>query len=151
MRRRVSSMGGIAAAAALLVLPALRAQAPARADAEYLLEAYDTYRSMAESSPYRTIPWQYLGPTNISARATDIDVADRNGARRIYVGYATSGVWKTDDNGATWQAVFEHQASTSIGDVASCSSASDLNSTSTNRRCAVKVLRLCAVLCSSPM
>ena len=126
MRRRVSSMGGIAAAAALLVLPALRAQAPARADAEYLLEAYDTYRSMAESSPYRTIPWQYLGPTNISARATDIDVADRNGARRIYVGYATSGVWKTDDNGATWQAVFEHQASTSIGDVAVAPSNPDI-------------------------
>jgi photosystem II stability/assembly factor-like uncharacterized protein len=119
-------MGGIAAAAALLVLPALRAQAPARADAEYLLEAYDTYRSMAESSPYRTIPWQYLGPTNISARATDIDVADRNGARRIYVGYATSGVWKTDDNGATWQAVFEHQASTSIGDVAVAPSNPDI-------------------------
>jgi photosystem II stability/assembly factor-like uncharacterized protein len=119
-------MGGIAAAAALLVLPALRAQAPARADAEYLLEAYDTYRSMAESSPYRTIPWQYLGPTNISARATDIDVADRNGARRIYVGYATSGVWKTDDNGASWQAVFEHQASTSIGDVAVAPSNPDI-------------------------
>jgi photosystem II stability/assembly factor-like uncharacterized protein len=119
-------MGGIAAAAALLVLPALRAQAPTRADAEYLLEAYDTYRSMAESSPYRTIPWQYLGPTNISARATDIDVADRNGARRIYVGYATSGVWKTDDNGATWQAVFEHQASTSIGDVAVAPSNPDI-------------------------
>jgi photosystem II stability/assembly factor-like uncharacterized protein len=81
---------------------------------------------MAESSPYRTIPWQYLGPTNISARATDIDVADRNGARRIYVGYATSGVWKTDDNGATWQAVFEHQASTSIGDVAVAPSNPDI-------------------------
>ncbi len=31
------------------------------------------------------------------------------GARRIYVGYATSGVWKTDDNGATWQSIFDDQ------------------------------------------
>ena len=126
MRRRVAWMSGLAAAAAVVLLPALGAQPPAKADAEYLLKAYDTYRSMAHSSPSRTVPWQYLGPTNISARATDIDVADRNGVRRIYVGYATSGVWKTDDNGATWQAVFEHQASTSIGDIAVAPSNPDI-------------------------
>jgi photosystem II stability/assembly factor-like uncharacterized protein len=119
-------MSGLVAAAALLLLPALQGQAPARANAEYLLKAYDTYRSMAQSSPYRTIPWQYFGPTNISARATDIDVADRSSGRRIYVGYATSGVWSTDDNGKTWQAVFEHQASTSIGDIAVAPSNPDI-------------------------
>jgi photosystem II stability/assembly factor-like uncharacterized protein len=107
-----------AAAALVLCLPGLRAQAPARADAEFLLKAYDTYRAMMQSSPYRHIPWQYLGPTNVSARATDIAVADRGTSRRIYVGYATSGVWKTDDQGKTWEAVFENQASTSIGDIA---------------------------------
>jgi photosystem II stability/assembly factor-like uncharacterized protein len=98
------------------IWPGLRAQG-AKADAEYLRRAYDTYRTMTASSPYRDIPWQYLGPTNISGRATDIAVAERGGARRIYVAYATSGVWKTDDNGKSWQAVFENAASTSIGDV----------------------------------
>ena len=73
---------------------------------------------MMQSSPYRALVWQPLGPTNISGRATDIAVAEKNGTRRIYAAYATSGVWKTDDNGASWQAVFEHQASTSVGDVA---------------------------------
>jgi len=38
--------------------------------------------------------------------------------RRIYAAYATSGVWATDDNGATWQPLFERYASTSIGDLA---------------------------------
>jgi photosystem II stability/assembly factor-like uncharacterized protein len=97
---------------------AILAQQGAGADAEFLRRGYDAYRAMVQASPYRGIPWQYLGPTNISGRATDVAVADRNGARRIYVGYATGGVWKTDDNGATWQAIFEHQASTSIGDIA---------------------------------
>jgi len=104
-----------------VVLPALRAQAPAtaaRADAESLRKAYDTYRSMADASPYKNVPWQYLGPTNISGRATDIAVADRGAARRIFAAYATSGVWKSDDNGQTWQAIFENQPSTSIGDIA---------------------------------
>jgi photosystem II stability/assembly factor-like uncharacterized protein len=98
-------------------LPSSTQQAP-HAGAEYLRLAYETYGSMARSSPYRTIPWQYLGPTNISGRATDIAVAGRRDARRIYVAYATSGVWKSDDDGATWQPVFENQASTSIGDIA---------------------------------
>ncbi len=104
MRQRTSRIvtvaAGLAAAATLAGLP--RAQAPRRADAEYLRSAYDTYRSMARSSRYAGVQWQYLGPTNISGRATDIAVADRGSSRRIYAGYATSGVWQTDDNGATW-------------------------------------------------
>jgi photosystem II stability/assembly factor-like uncharacterized protein len=103
---------------ALLAVAALRAQSSSKADAEFLLKAFDTYRAMVESSPYKAIPWQNLGPTNISGRATDIAVANRAGARRIYAAYATSGVWKTDDKGATWQPVFENHASTSIGDIA---------------------------------
>jgi photosystem II stability/assembly factor-like uncharacterized protein len=103
---------------ALLAVAALRAQSSSKADAEFLLKAFDTYRAMVESSPYKAIPWQNLGPTNISGRATDIAVANRAGARRIYAAYATSGVWKTDDKGTTWQPVFENHASTSIGDIA---------------------------------
>ncbi|HEY0872741.1 MAG TPA: hypothetical protein VGD94_04660 [Vicinamibacterales bacterium] len=104
--------------AAIAAAAGLRAQTPARADAEYLLKAYDSYRTMRSSSPYASIPWQYTGPANISGRATDIAVADRNGARRIYAAYATSGVWKTDDDGATWQSIFDDQATPSIGDIA---------------------------------
>jgi photosystem II stability/assembly factor-like uncharacterized protein len=96
----------------------VRAQPVQKSDAEYLRKAYDSYRSQIESSPYRSVPWQYLGPTNISGRATDVAVAETKGARRIYAAFATSGVWKTDDNGATWQAIFENYASTSIGDIA---------------------------------
>ena len=94
------------------------AQGPVRADGEFLRRAYDTYTSMRQASPYRALTWSYLGPTNISGRATDIAVADRAGQRRIYAAYATSGVWKTDDDGKTWQAIFEHMPSTSIGDIA---------------------------------
>jgi hypothetical protein len=105
------------AALVTLSLPILRAQPSvqsSKADAEYLRTAYVSYRSMTERSPYRTIQWQYLGPTNVTGRATDIAVAERAGARRIYAAFATSGVWKTDDNGATWQSLFDHQATPSI-------------------------------------
>ena len=104
----------------------LRAQQAPKADAEYLRSAYDTYRAMMHASPYSAIPWQPLGPTNISGRATDVAVSEKGGARRIYAAYATSGVWKTDDDGASWQPVFENYASTSIGDIAVAPSNPDI-------------------------
>jgi photosystem II stability/assembly factor-like uncharacterized protein len=114
MKRRSSFIPLIAA---LALAAGLQAQSP-KADAEFLRKAYDTYRTMKKASPHASVPWQYLGPTNISGRATDIAVADSGGSRRIYVAYATSGVWKTDDNGATWQAIFDDMPTTSIGDLA---------------------------------
>jgi photosystem II stability/assembly factor-like uncharacterized protein len=113
------------AVAAAAAAGALRAQTTPRADADFLRAAYDTYRSMADASPYRQVPWQYLGPKNISGRATDIAVADRPSGRRIYAGYATSGLWKTDDDGATWQSLFDRMPSPSIGDLAVAPSSPD--------------------------
>jgi len=118
MRRTHVGRHLVIAIAAAGMAMALRAQVQTPADAEYLRKAYDTYTSMRTASPYGQISWQYAGPTNISGRATDIAVADRGGLRTIYVGYATSGVWKSGDRGTTWQAIFQDQPSTSIGDVA---------------------------------
>jgi photosystem II stability/assembly factor-like uncharacterized protein len=112
--------------AATVWLVPLDAQQAQTADAEYLRKGYDSYRAMVPSSPFRNLPWQYVGPTNINGRATDIAVADKGESRRIYVGYATSGVWKSDDNGASWQAIFQDQASTSIGDLAVAPSNPDI-------------------------
>ena len=102
------------------------AQTQTRFDAAALIKGYDTYREMRQTSPTAGVPWQYIGPTNVSGRATDIAIADQGGRRSIYVGYATSGVWKSDDNGASWSAIFEHMPSTSIGDVAVAPSNPDI-------------------------
>ena len=106
-----------AAAIAALAALGLRAQGAPKADADYLRGAYETYRAMTQSSPYRQVAWQYIGPKNISGRATDIAVAQRSSGRRIYAAYATSGVWRSDDN-LTWHSIFDHMPSTSIGDIA---------------------------------
>ena len=111
---------------AIVAAAAASGQSPGRADAEDLRSAYDTYRSMQRSSPHAPLTWQYLGPTNLSGRATDIAVAQRGPSRRIYAGYATSGIWQTDDSGATWQPIFDHFPSTSIGDLAVAPSNPDI-------------------------
>ena len=53
----------------------------------------------------------------MGGRVDDIEAVESNPAV-IYVGTATSGVWKTDNNGTTWTAVFDQQKNLSIGDIA---------------------------------
>lgn len=52
-----------------------------------------------------TMPWQFVGPTNIGGRILDIAV-DPVTPNTIYVAAATGGVWKSTDQGAhftsTW-------------------------------------------------
>ena len=124
--RRVAGRGAAALAiVAAIALSSLDAQSK-RTDADGLRVGYDAYRTMQRASAFTTLTWQSLGPTNISGRATDIAVADRSGSPRVYAGYATSGVWASDTNGATWQPVFENYASTSIGDLAVAPSNPDI-------------------------
>lgn len=58
--------------------------------------------------------WTFLGPINSSGRANDVAVVDHDGRRRIYVGFAGGGLWRTDDLGATWTALFGEGPSTAI-------------------------------------
>jgi photosystem II stability/assembly factor-like uncharacterized protein len=69
--------------------------------------------------------WRFIGPTVPSGRITDIAVSEQPDPMRggyagqlIYVAAATGGVFKTENNGTTWTAVFDHEGSASIGTVA---------------------------------
>ena len=77
------------------------------------------HEQMREASPFGNLPWQFLGPTNISGRMTDVlAVEPRGRTYTMYVGAATGGVWKTENEGVTWEPVFQQAAATSIGDLA---------------------------------
>jgi photosystem II stability/assembly factor-like uncharacterized protein len=102
------------------------AQAPATADAAFWLKAFGTHQTMTAASPYKALVWQSIGPTNNAGRMTSIAVGDKNGSRVIYVGAASGGVWKSLDRGDTWQPVFEHEATASVGDVAVAPSNPDI-------------------------
>jgi hypothetical protein len=58
-----------------------------------------------------------IGPASMGGRVDDIEAAPSN-PNIIYVGYATGGVFKSDNNGTTFEPVFEHYGSASIGDIA---------------------------------
>ncbi|RLC52905.1 MAG: hypothetical protein DRZ79_00350, partial [Candidatus Cloacimonadota bacterium] len=46
--------------------------------------------------------WQLAGPTNIGGRITDLAVSP-NSEETIYVGAASGGIFKTTDNGESWE------------------------------------------------
>ena len=58
-----------------------------------------------------------IGPAGMSGRVTAIDVIVSN-PDVWYVGAASGGVWKTENSGATWKAVFEEQSILNIGSIA---------------------------------
>jgi photosystem II stability/assembly factor-like uncharacterized protein len=82
------------------------------------LAAYEQHVKKQEESLFKDLKWQFLGPTNISGRVTDIAAPlPRGKSYTLYVAAASGGVWKTTNEGTTWKPVFEQAASTSIGDV----------------------------------
>jgi photosystem II stability/assembly factor-like uncharacterized protein len=115
--RRLSLAATLLAVSAFLVAPSeARTQ---QTSAEDRHAWYAAHEQMRAASPFRNLPWQFLGPTNISGRMTDVVAVEPRGeSYTMYVGAATGGVWKTVNEGITWEPVFEHAASTSIGDLA---------------------------------
>ena len=80
---------------------------------------FENYLKMKEESPHKDLKWYPIGPTNISGRCTDIAVVMPKGeSYTIYVATASGGVWKTVNEGTTWEPIFESEASSSIGDIA---------------------------------
>jgi len=74
---------------------------------------------MAESSKYKDLEWQFIGPLNVSGRCTDVEVVTPKGeSYTIYVASASGGVWKTENEGTSWEPIFDQAASASIGDIA---------------------------------
>ncbi len=74
---------------------------------------------MKATSPFKDLKWQYIGPTNISGRCTDVEaISPRGGSYTIWVGSATGGVWKSINEGTTFEPVFQGEPTASIGDIA---------------------------------
>ncbi|HUQ45298.1 MAG TPA: hypothetical protein VM033_01530 [Gemmatimonadaceae bacterium] len=58
-----------------------------------------------------------IGPAVMGGRVSAIAL-DARTPGTVYVGLGTGGIMKTQDNGITWSAIFEHEAVASIGDIA---------------------------------
>src|SRR6478672_1060272 len=71
----------------------------------------------AAAGPFDNLHWRQIGPAAMSGRISDIAVYEPN-TNIWYVGTAHGGVWKTTNNGTTFEAQFQDQGLMSIGDIA---------------------------------
>ncbi|MDH7444892.1 T9SS type A sorting domain-containing protein [Aquimarina sp. 2201CG14-23] len=60
--------------------------------------------------------WEFTGPLNIGGRITDIEIPSGS-TTTLYVGAASGGVFRSTDNAASWQPIFDDQPMLSIGDI----------------------------------
>jgi photosystem II stability/assembly factor-like uncharacterized protein len=73
-----------------------------------------------ESSPFEVflkgLEFRSIGPAAMGGRVADF-AADEANPSTFYVGTATGGLWKTTNQGASFESVFDDQPTSSIGDV----------------------------------
>jgi photosystem II stability/assembly factor-like uncharacterized protein len=97
----------------VLLIPALT-YAQASSEAE-ITQAYQARKQMAETSLIKNLPARNVGPTVQGGRIIDIDVNHKN-TKEFYVGYASAGIFKTVNNGISFEPIFDHNDALGVGD-----------------------------------
>jgi photosystem II stability/assembly factor-like uncharacterized protein len=86
---------------------------------EEKVKMFSTHLKMKKESSFKGLEWQYIGPANISGRCTDVEaVMPRGKSYTIWIGSATGGVWKSDNEGTSFEHVSKDMPTASIGDLA---------------------------------
>jgi len=73
-----------------------------------------------QSSPIdklKNLEFREIGPATMGGRIDDFAVVESN-PNIVYAGTASGGVWKTTNNGTTWEPVFDKERVSTIGDIA---------------------------------
>ena len=86
-------------------------------DADVRLKGYEQRLELQEKSPFKNVEFRNVGPVVQSGRVTDID-ANPDDPTHFYVAYASGGLWKTTNNGISFEPIFDNQASLTLGDIA---------------------------------
>lgn len=78
--------------------------------------AYATRISLFNQSPLKNVRVINVGPTIMSGRVTDID-ANPEDPSHFLVAYASGGLWITDNNGQSFEPIFDFNGTMTIGDI----------------------------------
>ena len=87
-------------------------------DSETRLAWHAEHLKMREDSSL-SARWRFIGPELMSGRVTDIAVPVEQ-PFTFYIATASGGVWKTVNEGTTWQPIFDDAPSGSVGAIACC-------------------------------
>jgi len=71
----------------------------------------------APMEKFKSLEFREIGPAIMGGRIDDFAVVESNPSM-VLVGVASGGVWKTANNGTTWEPLFDKQGVSTIGDIA---------------------------------
>ncbi len=89
----------------------------AQSPGELLIRGYEARNEMSKSSMLSNYPARNIGPTVQGGRVVDIAVTSNN-INTYYVAFASGGLFKTNNNGITFESVFDGYGALGIGDIA---------------------------------
>lgn len=72
---------------------------------------------LANRSPEEAGEWTFVGPLNTGGRVTDVAISP-DSDNHLYVATATGGIFRSYDQGNTWEPIFDSEARLSIGNIA---------------------------------
>ena len=84
---------------------------------ENYLQAINEAQNLHQRNSSRELEWTAIGPENIGGRITDL-AYDINEPGTIYIAAASGGIYKTINNGSSWEHIFKDSPIISIGDIA---------------------------------
>ncbi|MCP3957982.1 MAG: glycosyl hydrolase [bacterium] len=105
-----------AATLAITPLAAERPEPSGPADFAARQAAWERHRELDDTSLFRGLEWRNVGPVVQGGRAVDIESVPGQ-PYTFYVAYASGGLWRTTNNGVTFEPLFDDQPAMIMGDV----------------------------------
>ena len=81
------------------------------------LGSIEQRQQLIDQSLVKNLPFENVGPTVMSGRVVDIDVNPAD-PTHFYVAYASGGLWRTTNNGRSFEPLFDREAVMTLGDIA---------------------------------
>ncbi len=81
------------------------------------MQGVEKRKGLLENSLVSKVPFKSIGPTIQSGRVDDLEVSPED-PTHFYVAYASGGLWKTENNGQSFDPIFDNEAVMTIGDIA---------------------------------
>jgi photosystem II stability/assembly factor-like uncharacterized protein len=101
----------------LFAFGAATAQQTAPTPAEKRIESFSQRQKLEAASLANGIEFRSIGPSVFSGRVVDVEVRESDPSH-FFVAYASGGLWKTTNNGQTFDPLFDKEMVMTIGDIA---------------------------------
>ena len=86
-------------------------------DSEVVTKALQEKEALTKTSIIKNLSFTNIGPTVMSGRVADIAVNPED-PTEFYVGYASGGLWYTNNNGASFTPLLDNSPTQNVGDIA---------------------------------